>query len=170
MQAEGRWEECMAHSRMCCYQPASWLCAGSWGINRFIHNNDFQAEHARKVSRLIVGGQGLRGGDVARTERVTVYNCCVWCLLRGIKAVESLYHVTYECEEYSGARVRGVIREILPRAGTEVFLIHRARWSWRELKAIRNFFLDIVMIRDAALGKQRCRASSLQEIAERHWY
>ena len=83
---------------------------------------------------------------------------------------ESLYHVTCECEEYSGARVRGVIREILPRAGTEVFLIHRARWSWRELKAIRNFFLDIVSIRDAALGKQRCRASSLQEIAERHWY
>ena len=169
IQAEAVWAACQTHTSLCCYQPAKWLCDGQWGINRLLHNSNFPADAARAVSRLLVGGQGLRGGDVSDATVASVHNCCVWCLERGLRVVESLYHVAYVCPEYERARDRAGVRLVLGRAGVELFLIHRTRWSWRELKSIRHFLVDILAQRDAAIGGRRCRARKLQEIAETLW-
>ena len=160
----------MGHSRLCNYQPARWLCEGEWGINSFIHNNDVMADSARAISRFIVGGQGLRGGDVCEWVDATVNNCCVWCLHRGLKKVESLHHVTFECQEYNQVRRKAQVANIVSGAGVEVFLIHRSRWGWREMKGIRNLLMDIITIRDRALGGRRCKAATLQEMAESSWW
>jgi len=61
------------------------------------------------------------------------------------------------------------MRVVLGRAGVELFLLHRTRWSWRELKGIRNFLVDILSQRDAATGRRRCRARKLQAIADALW-
>ena len=87
-----------------------------------------------------------------------------------VKVVENLHHVIFECVEYSCARECRVVKGLLERGGAEVFLILRSRWKWRELKTIRQFFMDAAAIRDTALGKQRNRASRLQQIAEMHWF
>ena len=100
---------------------------------------------------------------------VTPCNCCVWCLLSGVKAVESLWHVVFECPEYEPARVNPEIRSML-LSGSSVFEFHRGRWSWCELRSARSFFLDLVRMRAAALGRQRCKASALQELVDTNWF
>ena len=139
------------------YMPAKWLCDRRWGVNNFLHNKWVDAANARGVARLIVGGQGLRGGDVSRGVGVSVDNCCVWCLLKGVRVVENLHHVVFECDEYDSARCQGRARELLEGGAADVFLLHLGRWEWRDLVTLRNFFLDILVLRVSAIGgRRRC--------------
>ena len=160
---------CQSHSRLCNYMPARLLCDGSWDVNNFMYNNRVPAAKARDVSRLIAGGQGLRGGDVSEATAVSVDNCCVWCLLRGVRAVESLLHVVFVCAEYEQARCSGSVRELLESGGADVFLIHNGRWQWRDLRSLRSFFLDVLALRATLVGRRRKPGAYLQELAEANW-
>lgn len=91
IQSELLWNACQSHRRLINYMPAKWLCGGSWAVNNFIHNIHVSVSGAREISRLLVGGQGSRGGDVSEALGVSVDNCCVWYLLRGEKAVACVF-------------------------------------------------------------------------------
>ena len=116
-----------------------------------------------------MGGQGLRGRDGTQGQPPTVLNCCVWCLHRGVKAVENLYHVVFECGEYATVRVGVGVPQLLDRGGTDIFLVHRGRWSWNELKLILRLFSDISEARGIG-GHSSRKAVKLQEVAELCWF
>ena len=135
-----------------------------WGVQPFLHNSVVDPVMARAVARLLVGGQGLRGGDCGELEEVTLDNCCLPCLFRGVKAVESLVHVTFTCPEYSRARGGDNMPSLLAQ-GDDVFLLHRKRWGWRNLKSLRRYFWEVLSIRAAVIGGWRRSHSALQEMA-----
>ena len=170
VQSERRWSECINHHSLCHYQPGMWVCEGVWGVNNFIHDKRLNASQAREISWLLVGGQGLRGRDTSRATEVTVNNCCVWCLQRGARWVESLWHVVCECPEYDVLRQASGVRRVLSTSATDIFVIHRGRWKWRELRTIRQFLLDLLEMRRLNIGRYRGRAATvLQEKAEALW-
>ena len=164
------WAACVAHPRLTHYRPGHWVREGVWRVNRFLHDRRINASDARAISRLLVGGQPFRGGDVCSWEVVTQFNCCVWCLVQGVKAVESLEHAVYFCPEYQAARADPFVQRVLADGGGDIFEFHRNRWKWSEMRHLRSFFLDIVRLREEALGRKKCKAAELQQVAEAHWF
>ena len=164
------WLECLEHERLCNYQPGPWLKDREWRVNCFLHCNDISPAQSRSIARLIVGGQMLRGGDCATFTHATVNNCCVWCLQQGVKVVESLTHVIWECDCYKNLRVGGAIQQILQTPGAEVLLLHRSTWRFTDLEVIRRYLLKVVSTREAFVGKSKKRAAQLQEQADALWF
>ena len=168
--AETTWAECSAHSRLAHYQPAKWCVEGLWRPNPFLYNKKVPAEEARVVSRLLVGGQGLRGGDSWPYEPVTADNCCVFCLVRGSRAVESLVHVVFDCQTYAAARQRHGFAGLLEAGGAGIFTLHRDRWSWGQLRSIRRGLCDIWAMRARAAGVRQARLTKrLDQQAHELW-
>ena len=58
------WEACGSHTGLAHYRPGFWLCAGELRLNQSMHNRRIPVELSRAASRLLCGGQGLRGADV----------------------------------------------------------------------------------------------------------
>ena len=108
--------------------------------------------------------------SLPRGQAPTVFNCCVWCLQQGVKEVENLYHVVFECSEYAAARGGRGLPQILDRGGVDVFLLHRGRWAWGELKVLLRMFSSICEIRGIGGGGGSRKASKLQEMAEHYWF
>ena len=101
---------------------------------------------------------------------VNVSNCCVWCLRGGVKTVESLRHVIWECPFYSTARDRPRVAALLRGGGAEVLVLHRARWGWGELRVVRNFLLDLIRLRQEGCGGRLANRTVMQEMAEDLWW
>ena len=139
-------------------------------MNPFVHGNRCDAGISRAVSRLLIGGQFLWGGDGSKAHAVTVFNCCVWCLQNGIKRIENVQHVVFDCPEYDGARASNMVRELLLRGGNDVFILHRNRWSWRELRALQGFFREVVAIRGRLGGNSGKQRVIVQDLAELAWF
>lgn len=134
-----------------------------WNVNSFLFNNDLQPAWSKGVSRLIVAGQDLRGGDPRCTPEPTPFNCCVACLESGVKVAETLHHVTFMCPHYADLRSNSAICDILASLDVRAFCLHRDVWSWRQLKALRTYFGTLVMRRNAHIGhKRRSFAPALQ--------
>ena len=170
VEAEERWVECMSHRSLLHYFPGVWICEGRWGVNHFVHDRRVGSAASRALSRFMVGGQGLRAGDVGDCTAVDVCNCCVWCLKAGRKCVENLRHVVFECMEYASARSGPCIRRLLEEGGDDLFLLHSGRWNRREIRCIRDFFLEILAMRSSGLGGRPIRSSRLQAEAEKLWF
>ena len=169
VQTQQRVFECEDHLSLTNYQPARLTCTGVWGVNHWLHNRRVGLNAARAVSRLVVGGQGLRGGDVTASTPVLVTNCCVWCLQRGVKAVESLHHVAFECPEYDELRQEHVVRGIVASRDVGIFLLHRGRWSGVELRALCRFWEGVAARRFRRGGGLNRRRETQFEIAMRFW-
>ena len=101
MEAERCVYACASHGKLVNYVASRWVQDGKWQLNTFLYDKRVPAAEAALVSRVLVGGQGLRGGDCHRDETVSVDNCCVFCLDNGQKKVESVWHVLFECEGYA---------------------------------------------------------------------
>ena len=136
------------------------------GVN---HSRRLRADTARGIHRLIVGGQGLRGGDPTDVTAATWENCCVYCLRQGRHIVETLRHVALECEAYRLCRLP--ISELLSKAPTEIFALNRDFWTWRELSGLTRFFEDRLLARRSEWGlhvgkaRKRMQAEALQRWA-----
>ena len=52
----------------------------------------------------------------------------------------------------------------------DVFLLHRDRWAWRDIKILRVLFLDIIALRDRLLAELGLRRTEeLMRFSEQHW-
>merc|ERR1711981_1074375 len=89
--------QCRVDRNLGTYKPVQWLRENVWGCNWFIHNCDVSIDEAQPLSRLLVGGQDLRGGDPKVPRSCTPSTCCVFCLERGTFTSETLLHVVFEC-------------------------------------------------------------------------
>lgn len=69
---------CARQNNLSHYRPTRYHCEGTWEINRLIHSPSVDISTARKISRLLAGGQGLRGGDARASVIITRHNCCVF--------------------------------------------------------------------------------------------
>ena len=170
MCSERRWVECLGHSSLCHYKPGMWVLEGVWRVNNFLHDRRVDASKAKAISRLLVGGQGLRGGDVCKDTPVTVHNCCVWCLREGSKVVESLEHVVFECPAYIGLRSSPRMQALLATGREEIFILHRGQWGWKQMRVLRTFYLDLLAARHLANGGCKSKPSILQQMAEELWF
>ena len=169
-EAEHFFYQCSHHSRLANYRPVRYHCEGTWGINRFIHAPSVDCDTARKVTRLLAGGQGLRAGDPRCEPSVTPTNCCVFCLEAGFGAAETLRHATFDCPAYVDARSNPILSDVLRHKTADVFLLHRNRWTWKELRAIIAFFKEVIDTRLALTGAcGRRAAAKLQARSDACW-
>ena len=95
------------------------------------------------VLRIYVGGT---------PSYLPVPLCCAWCLQHGTVVQETLCHVTFECPLYNSLRSSPHIKAALARRDPSVFTIHRNVWSWRELKDLRQYFVDVLRLRTSWAG------------------
>jgi hypothetical protein len=161
--------QCDHHAGLTSYQCTVWAAEHKWGINNFLHNTEYDTSTSKAISRLICGGQGLRGGDVAKMVRPTKQNCCVFCLERGMKAVESLTHIIFECPDYQHLRNRPGMSTMLMEK-EKIFAVHRNHWSWKQLKLLHSFFYNVTERRTALAGGSSKRGrKKLAERAEVAW-
>jgi hypothetical protein len=161
---------CRQHANTAHYTAVNWVANGTWAPNHFLHNNAVAPATARRIERLLTGGQELRGGDPKGVTTVSVYNCCVFCLERGHKTIESLTHVTFRCPAYEALRQGAGIKQELLRRNAAIFRIHRHWWKWRQLKDVRTYFEGLLHKRDGlAGGRGRGLQRRLQTRAEAAW-
>ena len=169
-EAEEQTTQCESHPNLAHYNQVKYLQEGNWAINNFLHSPAVNTDSARRINRLLVGGQGLRAGDPRNAVDPTCENCCVFCLEAGIKAAETLIHVTFTCPAYAGARCAAPIVPSRNAECVEIFTLHQNYWSWRDLRSIRTFFNEVVLIRQALTGTSGWRAAALlQDRANSHW-
>jgi hypothetical protein len=159
-------QEAQLHHNLRSYWPAWWIQTGSPGVNRTLHNNKTNGDIAKKVGRILVGGQGLRCGDPTDEPEVSKETCCVPCLREGRKCTETLRHVALECETYLACRkpIINMIRD----SPADIFTLCRKRWSWAQLRALTRFYTDIIFKRDRLMEGITNRADAIDE-AERLW-
>ena len=97
-------------------------------------------------------------------------NCCIACLERGVYAVETLFHVTFVCLAYADLHQAGVIKDITSRFDPKAFCLHRDMWTWRQLKALRHFFVHICDRRLCFMGgRGHTAAHNAQSRADYLW-
>ena len=163
-------QQCRLHHNTRHYVACLWLAEGKWGPNPSLHNNEVPHNVACCIERLLTGGQGLCGCDPRGEVLPTKFNCCVFCLAIGLRRTESLEHVTFHCEAYSGLRRKASIRNALIDQDCNVFKLHRKWWSWRQIKDLRSFFTKVWATRtDLAGGAPRVTRLELHERADRLW-
>jgi hypothetical protein len=110
------------------YKPCWHIQTGSTGVNLTIHNKKYDVNKSKAVHRLLVGGQGLRGGDPIETPVATAGTCCVHCLREGRAVVETLQHVTFQCNAYN--MIRHSVQNLLQDHCRDASLLCRDRWTW----------------------------------------
>jgi hypothetical protein len=147
-----------AHHNLRTYRTL-WAVRGEQpGPNLTLHNKKIDPFLARSVNRLIVGGQGLRGGDPTAEPEPTMDSCCLYCLRQGLKRVESLWHVAFCCEAY--ARCRQQVSHLIDERPSQIFILSRCHWSWTQLKSIIRFLQGII--------SERARITGTWERTDRH--
>jgi hypothetical protein len=160
--AETAWEECQSHPLLVNYAPCPWTSRGESAINTFTHR--LPPGEARIISRILCGGQGLRGGDVCAGRRVTVRTACILCLNRGQRRRESLLHFIYECHAYND--LRGGVTGALLAAGDKVPSFHRDVLSSKQLRCLRRFIILAVLRRQRLIAKLSPRVGRLGKLAK----
>ena len=135
------------HHNLGMYRPTKWLMDGTLGVNMTLHHCKIPRNAAIAVRRLIVGGQGLRGGDPVELMIADRENCCLHCLWAGSKVAETLQHVIFHCPLY--ATTRSDIASELTEGGTAVLELSRDRWTWPQLRRIVRFLHSIWQQRDS---------------------
>jgi hypothetical protein len=142
--------EAQTHHNLKSYMPTWWLQTGCAGYNRTLLKCGLSQSAAKLVGRLIVGGQGIRGGDPEDENLVTPYSCCHFCLEQGLKTNDTLRHVTFVCPAYAESRMS--IARIIHQNPNQLFIICRKYWSWAEIRQITKFFHEVVQRRAKPWG------------------
>ena len=117
------------------------------------------------ISRLLCGGQGLRGGDPVVPPQASCRNACLYCLTRGNKVVESLRHFLIECPLYEFDRHGSGARKCW-KHGILVAHLHLSIWDDEHQKIIRGALIRMLNRR---LKFQRVMGDSASEVALRLW-
>ena len=138
--------EAQTHHNLRSYQPTWWVQTGEVGYNRTLLKCGLSQATSKAIGRLLVGGQGLRGGDPEDVPQATPWMCCLNCLRGGIKTPETLRHIAFECSAYDECR-KGIAK-IIHENGGGIFSICRNNWSWTEIRKITRFFYEVLRIRD----------------------
>ena len=169
-EAQALAQECARHEGLHHYVPVAWNFRGVWAINGFIHDKKVPPEVAALVSRLMAGGQGLRGGDPALPPAPTVKNCCVLCLLQGVEVAETLRHFVFDCPAYRSLRTEAGMASVWGAGLRDVCAHHRDKWTWRELKYIRSFMHGAWLRRAQMLDAPITQISrKMDTIAQEQW-
>jgi hypothetical protein len=155
------------HHNLRSYEPVWWTKTGQPGYNRTLLNCGLSHGATKIVGRLLVGGQGLRGGDPADEVEATRTSCCLPCLEKGRKIAETLRHVTFDCPAYGGCR-RGIARQIHVNPG-DVFILCRNVWRWAEIRQIAKFFQELMNARGHEWGTPTPEGSAIQEEVDEIW-
>jgi hypothetical protein len=145
--------QCFDHPRLFHYTQVMWQARGVWEINKSLYNKNVPARMATQVSRWLVGGQGLRGGDCAPTTCATPSNCCLPCLCEGTRVAESLHHVLLICPLHQERRATASALGILDGGCRGLAYHHRDRWTWQQLRQIRELIVDMAAERLAAMPR-----------------
>ena len=131
------------------YHPSTLLQEGALGVNRFLHDVAIDAQEALAISRLLAGGQGLRGGDPRLVRGVTPRTACVSCLLLGRRVRETLSHFLWECPTTAPARSQADVVDFW--ASPALTHLHRNQWTWKQLAAIRRVLREMIAARKAVV-------------------
>ena len=94
------WSQCRSHPALAHYGLPEGYPADGLKMNAAIHHVQLPSHVSRAISRLLCGGQGLRGSDPVVPPEASCRNACLYCLTRGNKVVESLRHFLIECPLY----------------------------------------------------------------------
>ena len=132
-----------------------------------MHNMIFDATSARTIHRLIVGGQGLMGGDPAIESAPTTESCCPHCLRQRRRCVESLWYVAYQCEVYSKLMV--AVREVVGVHPRKIFILSRCQWNGSQLRAILRFLQGLINERTRIMGTCVRSDAKISDEIERLW-
>jgi hypothetical protein len=157
-------QQCLIHHALASHKTPVWSFEGMWAANKFLYNKEMNPSESRSIARLIVGGQDLRGGDPRFLTPPSRLNCCVLCLQNGVCTAETVHHVCFECPAYDAIRgIRCISAHLVARNG-DIFCLHRGAWSWRELKALKCFFLQITRKRLAATGAYNTKSRQAHQL------
>ena len=159
--------KCLDHPRLHHYSQAMWRAQNKWDINSTLYNKRVPVQMARHVSRWFAGGQGLRGGDCSPTTCATPTNCCLHCMLMGIPVAESVHHVLMDCPLHQQRRAVAAGAGLLDGGCSSLLFHHRERWSWKQLRQIREYVVDVAVMRREA--KQRGGPAAEQALANALW-
>ena len=99
-----------------------------------------------------------------------VYVAAGVCLMGGVRVAESLSHGIRHCPAYVEARSNPLVIRALGAGGNDLFLLHRVRWRWPMLRALRNFYIEVWALRFGGEGRRRTYRRELQDIAFRLWH
>ena len=132
--------QCAAHPQLASYQPAVLTQEKRLGLNRMLHDSSIGADEARVISRLLSGGQGLRGRDPLAATPVSPRTACLACLLAGYRRKETLQHFLFECPLTEPIRCDAAVAACWAER-TAVTLLHRDVWSFTQLRTIRHALL-----------------------------
>ena len=124
----------------------------------------------RAVSSLIIGGQCLRAGDPRRPLKVTEANRCVFCLERGRRTAETLYHVVFECPTYDDLRHTLEPTEALAQRDPRVLCIHRDVWKRKQLRGLISYYMAIISRRRALAGGKEYKVWKFMEATAREFW
>jgi hypothetical protein len=141
------------HHNLRSYTPAWNQQAGLPGINLTLHNNRVPVLKAQRIGRLLVGGQCLNGGDPAEPPDVAEANACPFCADGGAMVVETLRHAIFECYAYNGYRRH--VSALLSSRPNDITTLCRGEWSWKELRALINFFGEVAHKRELVNKKKQ---------------
>ena len=141
------------HHNLRSYTPAWNQQAGLPGINLTLHKNRVPVLKAQRIGRLLVGGQCLNGGDPAEPPDVAEANACPFCADGGAMVVETLRHAIFECYAYNGYRRH--VSALLSSRPNDITTLCRGEWSWKELRALINFFGEVAHKRELVNKKNR---------------
>ena len=90
------------------------------------------------TSRLLCGGQGLRGFDLPDSTTATCDNACPVCILEGKRIAETLSHVVFHCPAYNDLRREPGASDFLGSVKDRIIL-HRDALCWSTLRAAITF-------------------------------
>ena len=121
-------QEAEHHPGLALYFPVAGAMREPLSMNPTLHNKAVPAKVARLFSRLMCGGQGLRGGDPRIVPDVTVNNCCIACLHQGRREVETLMHFPFTCPSYAAIRQCSVLMGALRKEDSKQLRHHRNYW------------------------------------------
>jgi hypothetical protein len=152
------------------YQQVHWQCETQWTPNIFLHDQAIDATIARRISRLLSGGQGLRAGDPRAPVPVSRNNCCIFCLEQGIITVGTLAHVVFLCPAHANRRGEAYFHHHLTEQNPRIMCLHRSYWSWRDMRGIRSLLTNVLDERNAYLGRtQGLGARQLRSRVNEAW-
>ena len=152
--------QCSEHAGLAHYQAALLLATGAPGVNAHLHYYSVPIQVAQMVSRLLAGGQDLRGGDPRTEQPATSRTACVPCLVAGGVVAETLSHVVCKCELYKEVRREAAISDIL-LSGGNIYFHRQERWTWSTAAVLHKHYGDQKAIRQREKYPQQERLAKL---------
>jgi len=160
---------CDVHPQLASYRPAVLTQERRLGLNRMLHDTAVSAEEANIISRLLCGGQGLRGQDPRRDSPATSRTACLACLIAGRRVKETLRHFLFECVATEHIRCVPAVAACW-QDSEAITLLHRDIWTFSQMRTIRRAVLDMWKARSRLiLSRGLNKRTGLQDRIEDLW-